>query len=72
MKVLPYTADDLVDRITEQSVDANRLAATVAQMQKSVAALAEWANAQIQAQNQVQAQGQGQGTQESETGRKKK
>lgn len=70
MAVQPYTNDELTERLTEQSVDANRLAATVAQMQKSVAALAEWANAQIQAQNQVQ--GQGQGTQETETGRKKR
>lgn len=55
--VQPYTNDELTERLIEQSVDANRLAATVAQMQKSVAALAEWANAQIQAQNQVQGQG---------------
>lgn len=61
MPVLPYSAEELSERIAEQSVDQNRLAATVAGIQKSVAALADWANAQIQAQVQPQVPTQGQG-----------
>lgn len=51
MPVPAYTAEELTARIEDGSIDHIRLAATVAQIQKSVAALAEWANAQIQAQN---------------------
>lgn len=51
-----YTADELAARIEDGSIDHIRLAATVGQMQRQVAALAEWANAQIQAQNQTQLQ----------------
>lgn len=65
MPVLPYSAEELSERITEQSVDQNRLAATVVGIQKSVAALADWANAQIQAytqaKNPMQVPTQGQG-----------
>jgi hypothetical protein len=46
-RVQPYTADELNTRIAEQSVDTNRLAATVAGMLTTVTALAEWANKQI-------------------------
>lgn len=44
-----YTLDELSTRIADQSVDANRLAATVAGMLETVQALATWANQQIAA-----------------------
>ena len=47
-KVQPYTSDELVARINEQSVDPNRLAATLYSVMDSVKALANWANGQIQ------------------------
>lgn len=47
--VQPYTADDLNARIAEQSVDLNRLAATVWGMHATLSALADWANQQIAA-----------------------
>lgn len=47
-----YTADELTARIEDGSIDQIRLAATVGQMQRQVAALAEWANSQIVAANQ--------------------
>jgi hypothetical protein len=46
-RVQGYTADELNQRIADQSFDANRLAATVAGMLTTVTALAEWANKQI-------------------------
>lgn len=61
MSVPAYTADELTARIEDGSIDHIRLAATVAQIQKSVAALAEWANSQIVAANQGSAQNAGDG-----------
>lgn len=49
-----YTLDDLNTRIGDGSVDANRLAATVAGMLETVQALATWANQQIAAQTKNQ------------------
>lgn len=48
-KVQGYTTDELNTRIAEQSIDSNRLAATVAGLLATVTALAEWANQQIAA-----------------------
>lgn len=48
--VPPYTIDDLNTRIAEQSIDTNRLAATVAGLLATVTALAAWANQQIESQ----------------------
>lgn len=49
-----YTLDDLNTRIGDGSVDANRLASTVAGMLETVQALATWANQQISAQTKNQ------------------
>lgn len=46
----PYTADELATRISDGSIDLPRLGATVANMQVTLNALAEWANKQIKAQ----------------------
>lgn len=44
-----YTADELNDRIIDQSIDTNRLAATLHHTMHTVAAIANWVNGQIQA-----------------------
>jgi hypothetical protein len=67
-----YTAEELTARIEDGSIDHIRLAATVAQIQKSVAALAEWANSQIVAANQGSMQNAGDGVGIEAQGRKRK
>lgn len=47
-KVQPYTSEELVSRINEQSVDPNRLAATVYSLLDSMRAVVAWVNSQIQ------------------------
>jgi hypothetical protein len=63
--VQPYTADELNSRIIEQSIDLNRLGATVlvtladaddiTSLKKTVAQIAEWINKQIAADSDVPA-----------------
>lgn len=57
-RVAPYTPDELNSRIIEQSLDPQRLGATLLvvrhdhdQLKATVAQIAEWVNAQIQGQS---------------------
>lgn len=65
--VQPYTQDELSNRIAEQSVDQNRLAATthttmaaLDEFRDTIAAMANWINAQA-----AQAQPQGPGAEDA-------
>lgn len=51
MSVPSYTPEELATRIQDGSIDLNRLAATLAAAQETLAATVSWVNGQIQAAN---------------------